>query len=48
MTGAHILLIKPSIDILLKEFMIDHHKCSAYYPKANGAIESFNNTLTKN
>lgn len=27
--------------------MIDHHKSLAYHPQSNGAIESFNKTLTK-
>lgn len=27
--------------------MIDHHKILTYHPQANGAIESFNKTLTK-
>ena len=27
--------------------MIDHHKILSYHPQANGAIESFNKTLTK-
>ena len=27
--------------------MIDHHKILAYHPQSNGAIESFNKTLTK-
>lgn len=27
--------------------MIDHHKTSSYHLEANGAVESFNKTLTK-
>ena len=43
--GSH--FINHTIQILLKEFLIDHHKSSAYHPQANGAIESFNKTFTK-
>ena len=43
--GSH--FINQTIQILLKEFLIDHHKSSAYHPQANEAIESFNKTLTK-
>ena len=43
--GKH--FINQSIEILMKEYMIDHHKSSAYHPQANGTIESFNKTLTK-
>ena len=39
--------INQTIQILLKEFLIDHHKSSAYHPQANGAIESFNKTPRK-
>ena len=39
--------IKETIETLLKEFLIGHHKTSAYHPQANGAMESFNKTLTK-
>ena len=39
--------INQTIQILLKEFLVDHHKSSAYHPRANGTIESFNKTLTK-
>lgn len=27
--------------------MINHHRISSYHPQANGAIESFNKTLTQ-
>ena len=27
--------------------MIDHHKTSSYHAQDNGAVESFNKTLTK-
>ena len=43
--GTH--LINQTIEILLKEFLIDHHRTSAYHPQTNGAVESFNKTLTK-
>ena len=43
--GTH--FINQTIETLLKEFLIDHHRTSTYYPQANGAIESFNKTLTK-
>ena len=39
--------INQTIELPLKEFMINHHKSSAYHPKSNGAIESFNKTLIK-
>ena len=43
--GTH--FINQTIETLLKEFLIDHHRTSSYHPQANGAIESFNKTLTK-
>ena len=43
--GTH--FINQTIETLLKEFLIDHHKTSAYHPQANGVVESFNKTLTK-
>ena len=43
--GSH--FINQTIQIMLKEFLIDHHKSSAYHPQVDGAIESFNKTLTK-
>jgi hypothetical protein len=33
------------INILLKNFMIDHRKTTTYHPQDNGAIKSFNKTL---
>ena len=43
--GTH--FINQTIETLLKELLIDHHRTSTYHPQANGAIESFNITLTK-
>ena len=43
--GTH--FINQTIETLLKEFLIYHHKTSTYHPEDNGAIESFNKTLTK-
>ena len=43
--GSH--FINQTIQILLKEFLIDHHKSLAYHRQANGSIESFNKTLAK-
>ena len=43
--GTH--FINQTIETLLKEFLIDHHKTSTYHPQANGAVVSFNKTLTK-
>ena len=43
--GTH--FINQTIETLLKEFLIDHHKTLAYHPQANRVVESFNKTLTK-
>ena len=43
--GTH--FINQTIETLLKKFLIDNHRTSAYHPQANGAIEYFNKTLTK-
>ena len=43
--GTH--FINKTIKTLVKEYMIDHHKSLAYQPQANGAIDSFNKTLSK-
>ena len=34
--GTH--SINQTIETLLKEFLIDHHKTSTYHPQANGAV----------
>ena len=46
-SGQGTRFINQTIETLLKEFVIDHHKTSTYHPQANGAVESFNKTLTK-
>ena len=43
--GTH--FINQTIETLLREFIIDHHKTSAYHPQDNGVVKSFNKTLTK-
>lgn len=43
--GTH--FINHTIELLLKEFMIDLHKISAYHLNSIGSMESFNKTLTK-
>lgn len=43
--GTH--FINQTIETLLKEYLIDHHKTSTYHPQANGVVESCNKTLTK-
>ena len=43
--GKH--FINNTIETLLKEFLIDHHKTSTYHPQANGVVDSFNKKLTK-
>jgi hypothetical protein len=43
--GTH--FINSTIEVLLKKFMIDHKKTTAYHPQANRAIKYFNKTLHK-
>ncbi len=39
--------INKTIEILVKEFMISHHKSTTYYPQGNGQVELTNKTLGK-
>jgi hypothetical protein len=39
--------INNAIEMLIKKILIDYRKMTAYYPKANRAIESFNKPLHK-
>jgi hypothetical protein len=41
--GTH--LINRTIEILIQEFMITHHKSTTYYPQGNGQTKSTNKTL---
>jgi hypothetical protein len=41
--GSH--FINKAIEVLVKEFMIVHHKLTPYYPQGNGQIEFINTTL---
>jgi hypothetical protein len=43
--GTH--FVNETIQVLLKKFLIDHRKTTAYHPQANGVVESFNKTLHK-
>lgn len=43
--GTH--LINKTIENLLKEYKIEHHKISSYHPLANGVVESFNKALVR-
>ncbi len=36
-----------TIEMLMAEFMIVHHKLTIYYPQGNGQAESINKTLGK-
>ena len=43
--GTH--FINRIIKTLMDQFQIDHRRSTTYHPQLNGAIESFNKTLTK-
>jgi transposase InsO family protein len=43
--GSH--FINKTIEILVEEFIIVHHKSTTYYPQRNGQVESINKTLGK-
>jgi transposase InsO family protein len=43
--GSH--FINKTIEMLMAEFMIVHHKSTTYYPQGNGQVESTNNNLGK-
>ncbi len=43
--GSH--FINKTIEILVEEFMIAHHKSTTYYPQGNRQVESTNKTLGK-
>ncbi len=40
--GNH--FINKTIEILVKEFIISHHKSTTYYPQWNGQVELINKT----
>jgi hypothetical protein len=37
--------INSSIELLVQEFMITHHKSTTYYPQGNGQVKSTNKML---
>jgi len=43
--GSH--FINKTIEVLVAEFMIIHHKSTTYYPQGNGQVELINKTLEK-
>jgi hypothetical protein len=43
--GSH--LFNKTIEMLVVEFMIVHHKSTTYYPQGNGQAKSTNKTLRK-
>ena len=43
--GTH--FINATVKLLLKNFMIQHHKSISYHPQANGTVEAFKKILEK-
>jgi transposase InsO family protein len=43
--GTH--FINSTIEILIKNFLINHRKMTLYHPQANEAVKSFNKILQK-
>jgi len=43
--GSH--FFNDTIQQLMPEFMIHHHKCTPYHPQANGMAKDFNKILEK-
>lgn len=39
--------INDTIEVLMKKFIIEHRKTTAYHPWENGVVNSFNKTLHK-